>query len=524
VNTSMTDFATGLTQAEQTDKADWLGSDESTETVFGSDPPKPDLTQSKSLTDTLVELVCDHGELFHDCDGVGYVQFQRDDHRETWRLESRGFREWSSHLLYRQHRRSIGSQGLNDAIRALSGIARYDHPERPVWVRTACLDGVYYIDLCDAKWRCIEIKPTGWRILNESPVHFIRREAMRALPEPGHGGQLSMLWPLINIPKSKQKLLLVWIIECFRPDTPFPLLELSGEQGSAKSTTQGFLRRLIDPNKVDLRAAPKDRESVFVAARNGWVVSFENLSCLSAELQDAFCTIATGGGWATRRLYSNEEESIIEVMQPVMLNGISPIVTAQDLLDRTLHFELEPIVERRTQQELETMFEQQAESIFGALLDLYARALREIPQVHIPDPPRMADFAVLGAAVYRALSSSEAQFISDYADARQQAVVRTLESSSVATAIRQFIAKHPAGVTDTAGRLLGRVGRYKVEGDSSWPRSPIKFSAEMRRAVPALRQMGIEVKPDGHTEAGNRWTIRRINPSAERIDTDTMQE
>ena len=95
-------------------------------------------------------------------------------------------------------------------------------------------------------------------------------------------------------------------------ETPYVVLELVGEQGSAKSKTQDVLRDFIDPNQVNLRAKPKNRESLFISAENSHLISYENLSHLQPDLQDAFCTLATGGGVGDRTLYTNKEETIIK--------------------------------------------------------------------------------------------------------------------------------------------------------------------------------------------------------------------
>ena len=79
---------------------------------------------------------------------------------------------------------------------------------------------------------------------------------MRSLPEPKETGDLDLLWNYINIPKEDRFLLLAWILECFRRNTPDPILELTGEQGSGKSLTHNNIRDLIDPNKVNLRSFP----------------------------------------------------------------------------------------------------------------------------------------------------------------------------------------------------------------------------------------------------------------------------
>jgi hypothetical protein len=45
-----------------------------------------------------------------------------------------------------------------------------------------------------------------------------------------------------------------------------------------------------------------------IAAANGWVVSLDNLSHLQKWLSNAICRLSTGGGFATRELYSDADE------------------------------------------------------------------------------------------------------------------------------------------------------------------------------------------------------------------------
>ena len=73
-----------------------------------------------------------------------------------------------------------------------------------------------------------------------------------------------------------------------------------------------------------------------IAANNGWVINLDNLSYVSPELSDAMCRLSTGGGFATRTLYENDEETIFAAQRPQILNGIEDIGCRSDLLDRSL--------------------------------------------------------------------------------------------------------------------------------------------------------------------------------------------
>ena len=66
---------------------------------------------------------------------------------------------------------------------------------------------------------------------------------------------------------------------------------LSGEQGSAKSTFSAILRALLDPNTAPLRALPREDRDLFIAASNGHIMCFDNVSGLSAWISDTLCRL-----------------------------------------------------------------------------------------------------------------------------------------------------------------------------------------------------------------------------------------
>jgi hypothetical protein len=113
-------------------------------------------------------------------------------------------------------------------------------------------------------------------------------------------------------------------------------LALSGEQGSAKSTFSALLRALIDPNTAPLRALSREDRELFIAANNGHVLAFDNVSGLRDWISDTLCRLATGGGFAVRQLYTDQDEVLFDASRPMILNGIEDIVARPDLADRAL--------------------------------------------------------------------------------------------------------------------------------------------------------------------------------------------
>src|SRR5262245_34203652 len=58
-------------------------------------------------------------------------------------------------------------------------------------------------------------------------------------------------------------------------------------QGNAKSTLGHFTRRLLDPSVTLLRGDPRDARDLMIAAHNGWLVGYDNLSDVPPRLTDA---------------------------------------------------------------------------------------------------------------------------------------------------------------------------------------------------------------------------------------------
>ena len=456
---------------------------------------------SGTTAEELVRLTCEHCELWHDTNGRGFVSFDQyhdeAQHRENLEINTTGFEEWLAKLAHTELKIAPSSETISTVKNTLNGRAKFDGAEYQAFQRVGKDESGYWIDIGDEHWQAVCVNSTGWRVSTKPSVRFIRTKATRSLPIPSKNGTIDPLWLLVNIPSEEQNLLLAWILDGYRNDTPYPLLEISGEQGSAKSSTQIILRSLVDPNQVMLRGRPKNVEDIYVSAKNNHLLSYENLSGLTNDISDALCTVATGGGTAGRTLYTNDEETILEAHNPVVLNGIGAVVIRQDLLDRSICICLPTIEMRRTEQDLKKNIASQLPTILGGLLTLFSDSLKILPSVEIPaeDLPRMADFAMLGEAMSRALGNQPNAWLSAYNEHRKNAVRRTIDSLAVGVECQKFIESGQShqGTVKKLFEKLSAQRPYPTEEKDYWPKSPRGLGDQLRRIAPGMRLLGIHL-------------------------------
>lgn len=462
----------------------------------------------RSVATVLVELA-QEAELFAtpDAEPTPYADVPADGHREVLQVRSSGFRRWLTARFFAETGGVPGTQAFEEALRTIEALAVDGDDRRPVHVRVAGHGGRVYLDLCDPSWRVVEIDPTGWRVLQRSPVAFRRTRGMLPLPEPERGGSIEDLRALANVRDDDGfRLVVAWLVMALHPAGPYPVLALHGEQGSAKSYTARVLRSIIDPNRAPLRAEPRSVQDLQIAANNSWVVALDNVSHLPAWLSDALCRVATGGGFATRALYTDGEEAIFDARRPTLMTGIEEVATRGDLQDRALVVELGRIDDddRLPERELDARVEALRPRVLGGLLDAAATALRRQDEVTPPPLARMADFVVWVHAAEPALPWSEGDFVATYARNRGAAVQTVLEADVISAHLRALAAD---GWSGTASELLAELERRADDATKrsrGWPGSARALSGRLRRLAPALRRVGVCIEFTRRPHTGQR--------------------
>jgi hypothetical protein len=448
--------------------------------------------------------------LSHTADGKAFahipVHIAGQTHEEFWPVRSRQFKGWLRRAFFLAEGKPAPTQAMSETVDLIEAHA-LEAKQIEVHVRVAEHEGNIYVDLCDATWRVVEITAHGWTIVSRPPVAFRRAPGMLALPDPVSGVSLDSLRKFMNIDDDHAwRVLVHWLVMTLHPRGPFPVCALSGEQGSSKSTIATVLRNLVDPNSAPLRSEPREPRDLMIAANNGLIITLDNVSHLPPWLSDSLCRLATGGGFSTRELYSDEAEIIFAAKRPVLITGIEAVISRGDLMDRSVLIELPTIAPERRREESEfwSQFEDARPGLFGALLAAVAGGLRESPHVRLTSLPRMADFAKWSAAVERGLGSSG--FAEAYETNIATAHEFVVESHPVAQVVRA-LAEEPVvvvwegTVSDLLETLSNRVSET-TKRSKTWPSSARALSGILRRLSPNLRAVGVDVTLLDHTRKG----------------------
>ncbi|NTW28885.1 MAG: hypothetical protein HGA39_05915 [Coriobacteriia bacterium] len=494
--------------------------------LIGADPLPPlSLEQNKGKDSTKTEILlklADGVELFHSPDGSPFASVVVNDRRETWPVRSKAFRRWLSGHFYEHNGKAAGGQALQDALDVLEAKAQFDGCCRDVFVRLATYEDSIYLDLANEEREIVEITAHRWKTVCDGPVRFLRPSGLLALPRPMMPGSVELLRPFVNAGSDDDfRILVAFLLAALRPDGPYPVLVLMGEQGSAKSTTARVLRALVDPATPPLRTTPQSERDTMIAAKNTWMLVFDNVSGLSPWLSDTFCRLSTGGGFATRELYTDCDEILFDAKRPIVLNGIGDLVGRQDLTDRCLLVTLPPITDesRRDEAGFWAEFEAVRAGILGGLLNAVSCALANIDSVILPSAPRMIDFARWTTAAEPSFGWAPKSFVAVYSRNRRNAIDVALETDPVATAVRELLEVAESETWNgTMSELLESLenppGQMRHPRDL--PRTAKDLSIRLDRASPTLRAVGVEIRK--HRGSGRRSRLVEIRKVASRTD------
>ncbi|MDO8878827.1 MAG: hypothetical protein Q7V40_22335, partial [Pseudolabrys sp.] len=465
--------------------------------------------QPKSAADRLCSYFDLSGAtLFHDEAKRSYmtVPFNNDGVRHIALRSSEG-RMWLTKLIFDHESRALSTRALDEAVNLLEARARFSFSTYSTHLRLGGSKDRVVIDLGHDNGRQVIIKAGGWTVGVEREEKLIRSPGFGTLPTPSRGGDLNELKRLLGLSDETWVLVLAFLLACLQPAGPYMLLLVEGEQGSGKSFFCKILKRIIDPNQVEKARLPDSERDLMIHAKDYFLLSFDNVSGMKSDLSDALCVLATGGGFATRRLYTDDELFVFAYMRPIMINGIADFANRPDLLERAIPLKLPTIDERRrkTEGQMLAEFAEILPGILGQLYDIVGAALATLPKIKAPNKLRMADTGRWLMACEPHTGLTPGSFMKELVKAQDDVFVERALNDVVVGQLLGLVSGVP--FESTAQELFERIAPGFKEPTRNFPPTPQHLSKHLARLKPAMAKAGLHFEWLAKTREGRRIRI-----------------
>jgi len=374
--------------------------------------------------------------------------------------------------------------------------------------RSAPIEGGVEIDLGDDAHTRVRIAHGEVKVMTSGSEVLFRRykhSKQMVMPVPPGQGDFNVIDKYLqNLHPVSRMLLKAWMTYTLSkpkvPTSKFVILQLLGGQGSGKSMLTKLIKRLLDPAVTDVQTLPANERDLAIAVQQAHVVCFDNLRDISKLMSDRLCTVATGGSQTGRQLFTNDEQSVIEMHGALVLNGIHAFVSESDLAQRCLPLSLKtiPSEDRRSEFDVEKDLIADLPVIQGGLFDEIAKIQMQLQNVKLTSPERMIDFCqwLGGMEIVNGVPTGTYQAC--YSDILNQGQREALMDSLLGAALVEFGDDlGDEGWMGTPTKLLQQL-TFNQDGigvrSRSWPDNPAALSRRIIGLQAALLTQGIHVE------------------------------
>ncbi len=469
-------------------------------TLYPDGAPSYNEKGDESQTNIILRLAQDFS-YFIDELSVKYVAVPWPTHTEIMPLNGQRFKLRLTQDFYNEQGEAPQSDAVNRALDVLRAQALFDGEIKKLQPRVAMQSEHYYYDLGDPVWQAVKVTENECSIDPAPPILFVRSKNTAEQVIPDFSSPADQLGELIQKhfrwkDEADVRLFTAYLVSCFLPDIPHPVLVIYGEKGSAKSTTMRMVKRIVDPAKQELLAMPTHRQELAITLTNNYLPCFDNLEGLSAEKSNILCMAATGGAFTARTLYTNSEETILSFKRPVALNGINVVATRADLLDRSIVLELTrvPHEARKPESAIWEEFEEDLPKFLGSIFNTISQSIKVRQDLTLDEVGRMADFTYWGYAIAEVVGIGGEEFITAYLGNQAKANEEALAAHPVGTAVLSLMSrdKWDGSVTELLKELEFVAARDGINTKvKTWPKDPNVLSRRLNEIKSNLEELGI---------------------------------
>lgn len=359
-----------------------------------------------------------------------YCMVESDGIKRVIELDSQDARDWLIATYYKETELVIGDDICGLALNLLRAEAKFEGvPSEIVYRRSAVVDNILYYDLCNDARELVRVASDSIGIVRhgEDTPMFQGSETQAAQVTPDLGSGPDAIGEMCRLLRMDTLLFKVHLISFFLEQVATPIMLITGQQGSIKSTQSGLIKRMVDPTGSELEdnltSFPEKLDDLYVNLSSDLVIAFDNVSRITPEQSDTLCMAITGGRITKRRLYSNKQKAILSMKLKIVANGITLEIERGDLMERTVIYQTSavPAEQMKTAAEVEKEFKRLLPSFLGGVFGILQEAIRMKSSVgeSFQKRARMANFEEWGECISRALKNDLWEFQKEYGQAMQ---------------------------------------------------------------------------------------------------------
>lgn len=255
--------------------------------------------------------------------------------------------------------------------------------------------------------------------------------------------------------ENEKKLFAIFLVSLFFSSVSCPILLLFGEKGSSKSTTLRKIQAIVSPTTSDLIGMPKTLDDLAIRLSNNYFVAIDNVNRISRDISDLLCRSVTSGSISKRKLYSNNEETILNIKAKIGINSVSQVANQSDMLDRCLILNMlrvspdEMVTEKRIWEE----FNNDLPNILGCIFNIVAEVLQDNTEIETTKLIRLGDFHELCIRIGKTIDISEDAVNEIIWENQKRVNEIAIEQDVIATTIISFM-KYRSSYIDSMSNLL----------------------------------------------------------------------
>ena len=263
------------------------------------------------------------------------------------------------------------------------------------------------VDLCDELGQVVEITPDGFEVKDLRSVDgepwFRKNTTMLTQARPIRPDDvyeaLEKARDVLNVDANQWKVILAVLIGAYFSSIVRPGWWLTSPEGAGKTTRGRMIAGWVDPTdylggRINLKRDPRDARA---KAMGVYVFSIDNLTHMSQDENDFWCTLHTGVSETVRQLHSDNTLLNYSYRRVGLATSLTlPEGLKGDALRRLVHVELPDTDDNLGTETLWKTYAKIAPEVLGALFSVLSGILAHLDEAlaaDLPGCPEMSDFA-----------------------------------------------------------------------------------------------------------------------------------